>query len=69
MADQPMKACPFCGGREIDHNHHESAGQPMYCAHCQKCGAEGPLADDATYATLLWNTRAEWSSLPTDRSA
>lgn len=56
-------ACPFCGDDRPPHIEHETLEFPMdeknvvHFACCKCCGAQGPLADSAPDAELLWRSR------------
>lgn len=58
----PASACPFCGYSGNIHIHKESTTNPKffyYAAHCQRCGAEGPLGYTAQEACQCWQARME----------
>jgi len=46
--------CPFCGGEYLD-IHHSSGVRWVVC---ERCNAEGPLADSFANAESEWNHRA-----------
>lgn len=57
---QFWKRCPFCGNTT-----NASSGGIVSCEcgccktniYCEKCGAQGPTADNHTLAVEYWNTR------------
>jgi hypothetical protein len=56
---EPLKPCPFCGGRQI-----EDYGDILQC---NSCGACGPFTRDelrGSPAALKWNHRATDATAP-----
>ena len=56
--------CPFCGSEAVEVLTPFMA-RSAKVIECEKCGTEGPWADDETEATKLWNKRA-WQKGNTD---
>ncbi|WP_245539122.1 hypothetical protein [Saccharibacter floricola] len=49
-----LKACPFCGSRELGCD-----GHYFYCTTCHATGPDEPLPDRA-WAAQRWSRRCEW---------
>jgi hypothetical protein len=51
-----LKACPWCGGTEIDVDNCDSS-PVFWWNHCVHCGTDGPADLGWSGANELWNTR------------
>ena len=60
MEDITLKACPFCGGEEINISQKEHPrlwDQKAYFLWCDKCGARTDIYDTEEKAILKWQRR------------
>ena len=52
-----LRACPFCGNREIEIDHLGNEDRSFFVANCRTCQADGPISRTEDDAIDLWNTR------------
>ena len=57
-----LKACPFCGGDDVDGSFglgQRSDGSDYIVSGCNECGACGPDEETEEEAIKAWNTRQD----------
>lgn len=54
-----LRACPFCGSRNITTDQLGNEARPFFVMTCGNCQADGPVEVTEAQAAEAWNTRVE----------